>query len=255
MKKTTTGLMALTALLCAPLALADNHAKPPNIASVWKLSPKSDVGTAAFEQAMKTHLDWRMSQGDPRSWQVFTVTTGGDRGDYYVRACCFNWADQDSYEKWSYDNKVSTGYQEQLGIHVEDITHTFQAIDIENSHWEEGESPFYYVGVTQFLPNPAKQMQTGQAREKMSQLAIDKGWDSNWAWYTVIGGEDNLMLAAGYRNYADMAPPEKSFSEFAAEHMGQDDAMEMMEDFGEGFWSSTYTIYRWREDLSMPRPD
>lgn len=253
MKKMTTGLLALTALLCAPLALADNHAKPPNIASTWKMTPKSDVGSAAFEEAMKTHMSWRMENGDSRSWQVYQVQTGGDRGDYYVRACCFNWADQDIYEKWGYDNNVGTTYYEQLGNMVEELTHVYQAIDTENSHWDEEKSPFYYIGVTQFAPNPAKQMQTGQTVEKMSQLAIEKGWDSNWAWYTTIGGEDNLMLAAGYRNYADMAPPEQSFYEFAVEHLGEEDATEMLEDFGEGFWTSSYTIYRWREDLSMPR--
>lgn len=255
MKNQTMGLLALTALFCAPVALADNHEKPPNIASSWKLTPKADVGTAAFEAALKAHMAWRIEQGDPRSWQVYNVTTGGDRSDYYVRACCFAWADQDTYDKWSYDNGVVAAYEEQLGIHVGEISHSFQAIDMENSNWNEDNGAFYYVGVTNFTPNPAKQMQTGQTVSKMSQLAIEKGWDSNWAWYTVIGGEDNLMLAAGFRNYADMAPPEQSFLGFAAEHMGEEDAMEMLEDFGEGFWTSTYTIYRWREDLSMARGD
>lgn len=254
MKKTTTGLLALLALCCAPLALADNHVKPPNIASVWKMTPKDEVGTAAFEDAMRTHMAWRRENGDKRSWQVFTIRTGGDLDDYYVRACCFIWADQDAYEKWSYDNNVANTYQEQLGIHVEELSHVFQEIDMENSNWEE-ETPFYYIGVTQFTPNPAKQMQTGQTVAKMSQLAIDKGWDYPWAWYSTIGGEDNLMLASGFRNFADMAPPETNFSAFAAEHMGEEDAMAMLEDFGEGFWTSTYSIYRWREDLSMPRDD
>ena len=253
MKKTTTGLLALLALCCAPLAIADNHEKPPNIASVWKMSPKGDAGTAAFEDAMKAHMAWRMEQGDPRSWQVYTVSTGGDRDDYYVRACCFTWADQDGYEKWAYDNNVSNTYYEQLGTMVEDLTHTFQAIDTENSNWNEDPNPFYYVGVTQFTPNPAMQMQTGRTVEKMSQLAIEKGWNSDWAWYTVIGGASNLMLAAGYTHYADMAPPEQSFYQFAAAHLGEEEAMEMLENFGEGFWGSTYKIYRWREDLSMPR--
>lgn len=253
MKKTTTGLLAVLALCCAPLTLADNHVKPPNIASVWTMTPKAEVGTAAFEAAMKEHMAWRMENGDTRSWQVYTVNSGGDRGDYTVRACCFSWADQDSYEKWAYDNNVGNTYEEQLGIHVEELSHTYQAVDIENSNWNEEDNPFYYVGVTRYTPNPAKSMQTGQIAEKMSQLAKEKGWPRQWAWYRVIGGEDNLMLASGYRNYADMAPPEQSFYEFAAEHMGEDDAMAMLEDFGEGFWTSTYTIYRWREDLSMPR--
>ncbi len=255
MKRMTLTLLA-TVALCAPLAAAaDNHAKPPNVGSVWVLTPGADVSTAAFEEAMKAHLAWRREAGDPRRWQTYVVNAGEDMGDYYVRACCFTWTDQDAYERWAYDAGAAAAYNEQVGGMVADISHQFQVIDTDNSNWNDDGGPYYYIGVTRWTPNPAKVMQMGATMGEMSALAKDNGWKYSWAWYRSLGGSDNLMLAVPYRNYADMEPPEQSFYEFAAQHMGEEDAAGMFQRFNESFWNSSYTIYRWREDLSMAMDD
>ena len=251
MKTTIRLLTAIMLVISVPLALADGHGKTPNIGSVWIISAKDGVAGGDFENAMKTHMAWRKEAGDPRNWQVYTIDVGGDRSEYYIRACCFNWADQDSYERWAYDNGVYEAYAEQLGVHVGEIRHNFQSFDMDNSNWDDSKGPYYYIGVTVWTPNPAKNMQRYGAVNEMSSLAKDKGWPYNWAWFNTVGGPDNLSLAIPNRNFADMEPPEKNFYDFASEHMGEEEAQAMFQRFDESFWGSKYTIYRWREDLSM----
>lgn len=249
-------MLALVLTLCvSPAGFADNHAKPPNIASVWIMTPADGVSQAAMEEAVKTHMAWRLEAGDPRRWQAYVVHAGSDMNQIWVRACCFNWADQDAYEQWTYDSGAYAAYQEQLGGMVGKIEHRYQEIDTENTKWNSDREPYYYIGVTKWTPNPAKIMQMMPAVSEMSQFAIEKQWNYSWAWYRSLGEEDNLHLAVPYNNFAGMEPPEMSFFEFAAGHMGQEAATAMFQRFNESFWTSTYTIYRWREDLSMPRGD
>ena len=55
---------------------------------------------------------------------------------------------------------------------------------------------------------------------------------------------------------AGMEPPEKSFAEFLTEHMDSpEEAIELLGSFSKSFKSSEYTVYRLREDLSMPSGD
>ena len=257
MKNRVLAILAIVALtLCiAPAVFADNHGNPPNIASVWIMTPKADVGPAEMEAAIKKHMAWRIEAGDPRSWQAYVVHAGSGMNRVSVRACCFNWADQDAYEKWAYDSGSYAAYQEQLGGLVGNIEHRYHVIDMENSHWDAEKEPYYYIGVTEWTPNPANIMQMQGAISEMSQLAIDKNWNYNWAWYRALGQEDNLSLAVPYHNFAGMEPPEMSFYEFASGHMGEEAAGAMFQRFNESFWTSSYYIYRWREDLSMPRGD
>jgi hypothetical protein len=47
-----------------------------------------------------------------------------------------------------------------------------------------------------------------------------------------------------------MAPPEQTFLEYAAGHMGEEEAGAMFKSFGSGFSDSDYTIWRHDEALS-----
>ena len=74
-----------------------------------------------------------------------------------------------------------------------------------------------------------------------------------WVWIYSVGGPANLSLAVPYENYADMAPPEVSFYEFMVKHTSEETAASTMQEFSNSFWSSEYTVYQLRRDLSTPR--
>lgn len=246
-------LLLMGVIACLPFtALADSHENPPNVASVWVMTPNGDP--AVFEAALKTHGEWRAENGDPRDWHIYTVEAGEDFGKYYVRYCCFHWADQDAYQQWAAESGALQAYNDSVAPLVGDVGHHFQVVDIENSNWAPGLEPAL-VGVTTWTPNPAKSVQMGATMAQLSQLAKDKEWPYNWAWFRSLGGEANLSVAVPYANFAAMAPPEKTFFEFAGEHMGEEEAAAMFNQFNESFWDSEYTIYRLRPDLSMSSDD
>lgn len=219
-----------------------------NLSSNWAMTPKNLVDGRAFEEAMMEHIKFRASKGDPRDWDVYQVAVGDDMGMYFVRTCCFDWADQDTYNAWSAESGATDHFYETVGPHISEISHSMSQIDMENSNW--GEVEYRYVGVTNFTTVPGKQQQMNEAKATMSQLALEHGWSRNWVWGSDMGGASSSFIASPYTSFADMAPPEVSFMEFASEHMGEEEAAAVMQSYNETIQSSSYTIYRLRSDLS-----
>jgi len=91
-----------------------------------------------------------------------------------------------------------------------------------------------------------------EARAQLSQLAKKKSKPSKWVWYTTVGGEEMLSLAVPYANNAERGAV-KSFADFAALQVGENNARELEQQFNEGFWIKDYKILNFRSDLS-PKP-
>ena len=90
----------------------------------------------------------------------------------------------------------------------------------------------------------------------MSSLAKEHGWPRHWSWSSRTGGNGGISIASPYENFAGMEPPEQSFGEFLIEHMDSpEEAAELLSNFSTSFKSSTYTVYRLRDDLSMSADD
>ena len=92
-------------------------------------------------------------------------------------------------------------------------------------------------------------------KDKMSQAAIENGWDSNWLWLSRIGGKSMMAVATSYENYADMAPPEQSLFEFMTEKLGAEEAGSMFADFASGYSDSDYTVWKFHPGLSATQDD
>ncbi len=93
---------------------------------------------------------------------------------------------------------------------------------------------------------------TRQAAIKaLSAVGKEHGWDLPWSWQSSIGGDAVLSLVTPYANLAAMEPPEQSFFEFAAEHLGAEETARLFNDFGSTLLNSEYAIYEHRPDLSM----
>ncbi|MFC3193890.1 hypothetical protein ACFODZ_06530 [Marinicella sediminis] len=229
---------------------ADNHEKPPTlIADGWTMVPKEGHG-AEFEAALKAHLKMRMEKGDPRHWDTYVPVTGDKLNNYVVRSCCFEWADQDKYAKWSNEH-MGEHFNETVHPHVQKYMHNFTEIDTRNSNWGEN-TKANFVGVTHFEVKSGKGSDMSASIKSMSTLAKDNGWPRNWSWSYPVGGDGGVTLATPYANYADMAPMEESFYDFVVKHKkSKKKAEKMFDQFNGAIKSTHYTIYRHRVDLSM----
>jgi len=254
MKKLT--VLGFMALLMLPISVvAQESEAPPPLTDVWLVVPKASM-TPQFEAAVATHIAFRADNNDSRQWLTFTPVIGDKLNVYQFRACCFDWADQDAYGVEESNKGFGANWAENVDQYVDHYHHYLDRTDWENSHWPEEGTDGPYYAVTAWVWKQDAPSTSGEARKQMSQLAKDGGWGEKrgpWLWLDQIGGKDMLALVIPYSSYADMAPPEQSFYEFASEELrSEKKADAMFERFAAGFASSDYTIWMYRKDLSSP---
>ncbi len=253
MKKTAviTGIIGVMALI-SPFGLfaaEAEEAAPPPLNEVWMVVPKAGM-SGQFYEAVEADKAYREKAGDMRDWNAYTAQIGHTLNAVQFRACCFNWADQDAYEADSQEKQLGKNWNENVHQYVDHYHHYFEYTDWENSHWPEGEGNGPYYGVTSWTEKQGAGPASNAARKKMSQAAIENGWDSNWIWLSRIGGKPMAALVTSYENYADMEPPEQSFYEFMTEKLGAEEAGKMFSDFGSGFSDSDYTVWKYHPGMS-----
>ena len=242
----------------APLSQEEGEdAAPAPLSSVWFIIPKQGM-EAEFAVAAAAEITARVAAGETREWQAYRVVVGHNMDAIQYRACCFNWADQDTHEAQDAELGLSASWGANVGPFVDHYHHYFERGDWENSHWpDEGTSgPLY--GVTSWDVKQGAGPASRQAREKLSQIGITEGWvsdENNWLWFTRIGGKPMLAIVSSFENYADMEAPEPSFFEFVMEKLGEEEAGALFSQFGSGFTSSDYTVWEYDASLSTPSTD
>jgi hypothetical protein len=257
MLKLFAGLAAILLFLSPTAALARDT--PPPLLEMWVMTPKAGAW-ADFHKALSEHLAFRAEHGDSRSWQAYSPVLGDNLGQVAVRYCCFNWSDQDAYREWSESTgAVSKHFSETVGPHLESIAHNFESIDWGNSHWDAEGGPYRYFAVTEFKLKAGKIGQFDAARDKISQIALNQGWasdENSWVWASSIGGEPREAIIVPHRNFAGMEQGDESFMSFLGKHLGSPEAArELMQQFSEATWGSSFQIWEHVKDLSMKTDD
>ena len=252
--------LASIAMLAMPLTLSAQDETgadeaPPPLSEVWMMVVKPGMA-AEFDAAMAAHMAFRKEAGESRDWYAYRVEVGHNMKPISFRSCCFNWADLDAFQAEIAEAGLAEHFRDTVAQYVDHMHHSLETTDWGNSHWpDEGTSGPYYA-VTMLTNKQGRGPESSDAMSKMSQLAKDEGWasdDNNWLWFSrAAGGDSVTALVSSYSNYADMAPPEQSFYDFAVEKLGEVEADEMFADFNGGFDDSEYTIWRLDESLSTP---
>lgn len=255
MRKTV--LAFCLAMLLVPLSvLADSHEEQPALSDVWQIVPKKGMENE-FEEAVKAHMQFRAEAGESRNWWVFTPSISHNMSIYAFRSCCFNWADLDGFVTENQEKGFGEHWNANVHQYVDHYHHYVEKADWKNSHWPEDTDKGPYYGVTEWTWKEDAGPESGDAMEKMSQVALEEGWtdQAQWVWLDRTGGKPTKMIVISYENYADMEPPEQSFGKFLSEKIGEEEAAAVFSDFSSGFKSSQYSVYRYREDLSSPSSD
>lgn len=255
MSKTAHYFLSMMAALMLALPLTTVAQKPPPLSDVWLLVPRADQHDD-FEKGLKAHMAFRQEHGDPRKWQVYMPTLGDRLNRVGIRYCCVSWADVDSYDAWSMENKaIEENYQQNVAPHVESAAHYFDTISWENSHWSDVNGPFTLFAVTEFEIKPGQGSRFDAARDKMSQIAINQGWSSDehvWMWSSRIGGSPRESVVTPYRDWADIEREGETFFQFLSRKLGSDDeARALLDEFSSAIEGSDYQIWVHRPDLSM----
>lgn len=248
--------LAGVAVLALPLSLVaqDDAEAPPPLSDVWMMVVKPGM-MAEFNAAMAAHMQFRKDAGDSRSWQAYRVEVGHNMTPIGYRACCFDWADLDAYEVEDEEKGLGADFSENVGQYVEHFHHYLESSDWDNSHWPETGTSGPYYAVTSWTDKAGSGPEASAALNKMSQLAKNEGWaddDNNWLWLSRIGGNEITALVSSYENFADMAPPEQTFFDYAVDKLGEEEAGKMFAEFGSGFEDSDYTIWKYDESISTP---
>lgn len=254
MKKIVSVLTAAIMLIVLPLSvLADNHEKAAELDDVWLVVPKKGM-EAEFFQAAEAHMNWRAEQEESRDWNAYGVVIGDNPSIVMFRAGLFDWPEMDGFVTEDSEKGLGTHWNENVHPYVDHYHHYFERMDFENSYWPDDETDFRYYGVTTWVWKEDAGNESTEARKAMSKLALENGWGeqgNNWLWHSRIGGQPELKLVSGYKDFADMAPPEQTFFEFLTEHLGSaEKAGDMFDAFSSGFRSSDYTVWVRNPSLS-----
>jgi hypothetical protein len=235
---------------------ADAEAPAP-LSDIWIMVVKPGMA-AEFDEAVAAHMQFRKDAGESRSWQAYRVAVGHNMTPIQYRSCCFDWADLDTYEAEDEEKGLSANFGENVAQYVEHYHHYFERSDWDNSHWPETGTSGPYYGVTSWTNKQGRGPASSEAKEKMSQLAKSEGYakdDNNWLWLSRIGGDETTAIVYSYANYAEMAEEEQSYFEFAVEKLGEVEASEMFDAFGNGFDDSDYTIWEYDASISTPEDE
>jgi len=246
MKKLYTVLICL--FLMPVLGFAEVK-KPPMLADTWAITPKAGQG-AEFYAALKEHIKFRKEKEDPRKWDIYNKVVGDDLNTYFIRSCCFQWSDIDTYNTWGEESGSGKHFNSTVGPYVDHTGHNFSEIDLENSQWSE-DTVANYVGVTSYKLKSGSGKSFGKAMEGITKILKDNKWPESWSFFYGIEGDRNSMgLALAFENYADMAPPEENVFKFVSRHLkSEKKAQKLFDAFGAGIESSTYTIYKLNTSL------
>lgn len=252
-------IIAIAAMLLPFGTLAEHHEDERGpLTDVWVMVPKQGM-EAQFEEAAAAHMAYRTEQGDSRDWQAYRVVVGSKLNVYQWRYCCFDWGDHDGYIVEDQEKGLGANWNENVHQYVDHYHHYMDEMDWENSHWPQGEERGPYYGVTSWAWKMGAGPGPSEARKKLSQIAKKEGWGeagNRWLWHERVGGKPTLMIAASFKDFADMAPPEQSFFEFLSEHMDSpEEVSALFTEFGSGFSSSDYTVWMHDEKLSAPNDD
>lgn len=253
------GLAGFVALLLSFNAFAEAHEEERGaISDVWVFAVKRGM-EEKFDAAMKEHIAVRKDMGEPRNWYAYRAEVGRHPGLVMYRSEPMSYADHDAYLGHDF-SEIGKVFNEKIDPLVDHYHHYIDSYDWENSHWPDDastEGPLYTEVARKWRPGGG--YASNQARKKMSQIALNKGWAEKgyeWLWVDRTGGEPVQAIVFPRANYAEMAPTGESFGAWLTEQVGSDEeATQIFETWLAGFSGINVTIWRHDPSISTPSDD
>ena len=240
-------------LLSLALAFIPTQTEGQNLSEAWMFTPKPGSG-AGFQEAFRSHMDFRRTHGETWSWSMWEVVVGENVGDFMVVSMGHDWADFDSYQNSGFAETVGPHWGATVGPLVDEISNV--VLQGDTTFMKLPEDPAYsaeLINLMTFHIIPGKLMAfyeaLGQIHEAMTGADMPVYYMGSMP---VVGGEgDTYHIAILGRDWAEFADPDPSMMEVMAETYGEEEAMAIFTSFGESYHKSESVMLRFRGDLSI----
>jgi hypothetical protein len=242
--------------LFATLALAFVAGLPTpgmgqELTMVWGFKVKPGAN-AAFEEAIKAHMEFREANGDPWEWKFYQHVVGKDVGAYMARSSGHSWADFDEDMGGEFDVIAGNHWDATVQPLVEEYWNLIDRDDLELSHRPESMDPYTLFNVTVFYLKPDQMMAFSEAIGTYKEFIVDHDFPFYWDVESPAAGaaDGPTMAIVGFaQNWAEMAE-DPAVEQALLEDLGEEAAMALMQQFNGAYHRSENFIVMLRPDLS-----
>lgn len=244
-------LVALLYSFDAPSALAQDAPKQDVISMHYDVKVKPGMA-AAFESAVKQHLQWRAEHNDPWQWQVYQVEVGPRMGEYAFRSNGHHWDHLDAYQAW--EGPATAHFMATVMPYVESASSTIDVMNMDVWRLPDDMSGHNLFVVDLYHVKPGKGMMFEETVKKIHGAIVEHNYPIHYAlMYSAAGGPNNIAaFVTPMKSWAEMEGPEQEFSAFLMEAFGPEEAGKLFEAFASTYHHSENMVVRLRTDLMVP---
>lgn len=208
---------------------------------------------AAFEEAFKTHLNWREEKGDTWTWETWQMIRGEELGTYIVSSGGHHWEDFDAQPL---AEEGAANYIENVGQYLTSLGSSMSATLTSVSKFPEDAklTAGYLAHVVEYKIKPGFEPQFREALKRFHEASQKVGWDQSYIWGSTFAGDEPAMfLVMPHKNWSSFRRS-KTPEKVVEEAFGRDASMLLFKSVGEAILSVDSSVWLYRPDLSLNMP-
>ena len=246
------------AVLAIGLTLAPGQLEAQNVAQTWTLVPASG-SAAAFESALKDHMEWRRANGETFSWIMYQVVTGPNQGQYVARSGDHEWSDFDDYDA-GFGPEGGVNYQATVGPLTASASMTISVVDTTKVHLPEDAADFdlfNLFNVVTWTLKPGGGRAFNEAVDKYHAAITEADAPLYYVFVNPVAGTTGPSITGVFfeKNWAGFAPSDPTIADIMTAKYGEDGFEAIQEQLSSAMVSSESQILRIRRDLSIVLDD
>ena len=218
----------------------------------YTITPKAGM-ISELEAALKKHVEWRIQEGDPWTWNIYSKSIGTDLLQYGIRSGNHSWTDLDDYG--SFAPKGQAHFFETVSPYIETFNSGIDT-EIESlAHWgEPSDSPAPLVQIITYDLKPDGQPAFMAAMEKVMEAVNKEGFPMRFGFFSNILGDGSGTISAVvvHENWASFQEPEENIMALLTKVHGAEEAQKTFGKFSASMNGSTTEVWSHRPDLSTP---
>lgn len=159
-------------------------------------------------------------------------------------------ADMDAYQ--AFEDKANEHWDSTVDQYVQSYSSWISRADEEIESWPE-DLEANLIQVFTYHVKPGHDQQFNEAMQKIHEGLVEVNWSEPYAVDRVVSGAPGTLvsLVLPFRDFADMADPEKSFDAALAEAHGKGEAGKLMEQISDAYDHVDEVLVRVDPELSL----
>lgn len=242
-------LLVISATALSPPPAAAQDAPPGLLARTIALDVAPD-SYPQFEEALREHLGYHRSNGDPWSWYTWQVANGADLGRYYLRTHGHTWQEFD--EQAGMRRSDWADFLANVAPSLRSMASTITSLEPSLSNWPEQVGQPALVSVTRFELAFDGLRDFRDALEKIRAAALERAPDRYWAWTTTVNGSNGpeMTLLVPLGSWSELEPRRPPLWSLIEEAYGQEQADALRATIAANLRGMSSSVLAYRPDLS-----